>query len=278
MRLARQVREVVEYAAQRFITVVPEIELPGHCRAALACYAHLSCAPPRLPLLLPGALMVYKSSCLCTPSCHGPLARSLSCNSPACCRRPVVGDALRSSDLPSQAAHPDKHLGWRCAGLDDAQMETVPTRWGVHADVYCAVRALSPVRGCSFVCAWSRTGARAPSAAPLSVWVGARSRAALSQAMKPYLGGSGQGGGVPLPGDRAAGGVAALPQLVHPHRRRRGALHVTPAAQQTAAQHAVLTRFRLVSTSGEMVAWRAPFAPRIAGRSARCAELCTCTM
>lgn len=40
-------REVVEYAAQRFITVVPEIELPGHCRAALACYSHLSC-PPRL--------------------------------------------------------------------------------------------------------------------------------------------------------------------------------------------------------------------------------------
>ena len=40
-----QVREVVEYAAARFITVVPEIELPGHCRAALACYTHLSCAP-----------------------------------------------------------------------------------------------------------------------------------------------------------------------------------------------------------------------------------------
>jgi len=39
------VREVVEYAAARFITVVPEIELPGHCRAALACYPHLSCAP-----------------------------------------------------------------------------------------------------------------------------------------------------------------------------------------------------------------------------------------
>lgn len=38
---------MVEYAAQRFITVVPEIELPGHCRAALACYSHLSC-PPRL--------------------------------------------------------------------------------------------------------------------------------------------------------------------------------------------------------------------------------------
>ncbi|KAK9837633.1 hypothetical protein WJX74_001756 [Apatococcus lobatus] len=38
-----EVREVVKYAAERFIEVVPEIELPGHCGAALACYPELSC-------------------------------------------------------------------------------------------------------------------------------------------------------------------------------------------------------------------------------------------
>ena len=32
------VREVVRYAADRFITVVPEIEMPGHARAAIAAY------------------------------------------------------------------------------------------------------------------------------------------------------------------------------------------------------------------------------------------------
>jgi hexosaminidase len=37
------VREVVAYAAERFITVVPEIELPGHSLAALAAYPELSC-------------------------------------------------------------------------------------------------------------------------------------------------------------------------------------------------------------------------------------------
>ncbi len=37
------IREVVEYARQRHITVVPEIELPGHCQAALASYPELSC-------------------------------------------------------------------------------------------------------------------------------------------------------------------------------------------------------------------------------------------
>ncbi len=38
-----EAREVVEYAAEKFITVVPEIELPGHSIAALASYPNLSC-------------------------------------------------------------------------------------------------------------------------------------------------------------------------------------------------------------------------------------------
>ena len=38
-----QVREIVAYAAERHITVVPEIEMPGHCVAALAAYPELSC-------------------------------------------------------------------------------------------------------------------------------------------------------------------------------------------------------------------------------------------
>lgn len=37
------IREVVSYAAARHITVIPEIELPGHSLAALASYPHLAC-------------------------------------------------------------------------------------------------------------------------------------------------------------------------------------------------------------------------------------------
>jgi hexosaminidase len=38
-----QIREVVAYAAARHITVVPEIEMPGHAMAALAAYPELGC-------------------------------------------------------------------------------------------------------------------------------------------------------------------------------------------------------------------------------------------
>lgn len=38
-----QVREIVKYAADRFITVVPEIEMPGHSTAALTAYPELGC-------------------------------------------------------------------------------------------------------------------------------------------------------------------------------------------------------------------------------------------
>jgi len=37
------IREVVEYAQNRYVTVVPEIEMPGHSMAALASYPELSC-------------------------------------------------------------------------------------------------------------------------------------------------------------------------------------------------------------------------------------------
>ncbi|MDE3236761.1 MAG: beta-N-acetylhexosaminidase [Bacteroidota bacterium] len=40
-----QVKEVVRYAADRFITVIPEIEMPGHSSAAIAAYPQLSCFP-----------------------------------------------------------------------------------------------------------------------------------------------------------------------------------------------------------------------------------------
>lgn len=38
-----QIREVVKYAQERYITIIPEIEMPGHATAALSAYPELSC-------------------------------------------------------------------------------------------------------------------------------------------------------------------------------------------------------------------------------------------
>lgn len=38
-----EAKEIVAYAAERHITVIPEIDMPGHMQAALAAYPHLGC-------------------------------------------------------------------------------------------------------------------------------------------------------------------------------------------------------------------------------------------
>jgi hexosaminidase len=40
-----EVKEIVKYAQDRYITIIPEIEMPGHSSAAIAAYPQLSCFP-----------------------------------------------------------------------------------------------------------------------------------------------------------------------------------------------------------------------------------------
>ncbi len=44
------IREIVAYAEERHITIIPEIELPGHSQAAIAAYPHLSCTGEQVPV------------------------------------------------------------------------------------------------------------------------------------------------------------------------------------------------------------------------------------
>ncbi len=39
----KDIQEIIEYAKDRFIDIIPEIDIPGHTRAALASYPNLSC-------------------------------------------------------------------------------------------------------------------------------------------------------------------------------------------------------------------------------------------
>lgn len=40
----KEIKEVIEYAQKRYVTIVPEIEMPGHALAALAAYPEFSCS------------------------------------------------------------------------------------------------------------------------------------------------------------------------------------------------------------------------------------------
>jgi hexosaminidase len=41
----QEVKDIVQYAKDRYITIIPEIEMPGHSSAAIAAYPQLSCFP-----------------------------------------------------------------------------------------------------------------------------------------------------------------------------------------------------------------------------------------
>ena len=54
----QEIRDVVAYAGQRNIMVVPEIEMPGHTSAAIAAYPELSCSGK--PLVVPATWGVFR--------------------------------------------------------------------------------------------------------------------------------------------------------------------------------------------------------------------------
>lgn len=55
-----QVKDIIRYAATRFISIIPEIEMPGHCTAALVAYPQFADlnnpAPLQIPCGYPGDL------------------------------------------------------------------------------------------------------------------------------------------------------------------------------------------------------------------------------
>ena len=58
-------KEIVAYAAERHIQVVPEIELPGHVYAALAAYPQFACCPENLASREPRLVWGIEKDVLC---------------------------------------------------------------------------------------------------------------------------------------------------------------------------------------------------------------------
>ncbi len=61
-----QYRDIVRYAAQRYIDVVPEIDMPGHTHAALSSYPQLTCDGKPSPLYT-GIDVGFSSLCIAKP-------------------------------------------------------------------------------------------------------------------------------------------------------------------------------------------------------------------
>ena len=58
-------REIVSYASERHVTVVPEIELPGHVYAALAAYPEFACFPDNMASRDPRTIWGIEKDVLC---------------------------------------------------------------------------------------------------------------------------------------------------------------------------------------------------------------------
>jgi len=57
-----QYKDIVKYAQDRFMTVIPEIDMPGHTNAALASYPELNCNG-KTPTLYTGTAVGFSSLC-----------------------------------------------------------------------------------------------------------------------------------------------------------------------------------------------------------------------
>jgi len=150
-----QYREIVRYASSRFITIIPEIDTPGHVTAALASYAPLNCDGKAPPLLSGG----YSSLCVRKPITYsflddviGQLAALTpgpyihvggdeALNTPPADYNYFIG---RVQEIVH--AHGKQLLGWHQIVSGDITAGTVAQYWGLAGsteDITLAQRAKS---------------------------------------------------------------------------------------------------------------------------------------
>lgn len=60
-----QIKDIVKYAADRGITIVPELDVPGHSAAAIAAYPFLGCTGNDQPMMTGGVYPKYIETSLC---------------------------------------------------------------------------------------------------------------------------------------------------------------------------------------------------------------------
>jgi hexosaminidase len=148
-----QYKDLVNYAASRHITIVPEIDMPGHTNAALASYAELNCngvAPP----LYTGIDVGFSSYCVNKPITYmflDDVIRELSSLTPgkylhvggdeAHSTTPADYQIFESKVLPIVAKYGKLATGWHEISKTNPPTTAIPQYWdttGVNADVAAA--------------------------------------------------------------------------------------------------------------------------------------------
>jgi len=155
-----QYAEIIAYAASRHITVIPEIDMPGHTNAAQNAYAELNCdgvAPaPRTD-----TEVGYSSLCIgkdITYTFIADVVRELAAMTPgpylhiggdeAMATKPADYLTFLGKVLPIVAASGKQAIGWHEITKANLPASTVPQYWGTDtsdADVAKAVSAGSKV-------------------------------------------------------------------------------------------------------------------------------------
>jgi hexosaminidase len=137
-----QYTDIVNHAAERGITIVPEIDMPGHTNAALASYAQLNCnntAPP----LYTGTSVGFSSLCVpkdVTYQFVDDVVRELAALTPG----PYIhigGDEAQSTSdadyrtfmnkvLPIVTKYGKQSMGWHEVAKVNPPASVVPQYWG----------------------------------------------------------------------------------------------------------------------------------------------------
>lgn len=142
--------DLVRYAAERYITVVPEIDMPGHTNAAQSVYAELNCdgvaVPPRTDIEVG-----YSSLCIdseITYTFVEDVIRELAAMTPGPYLHIGGDEAHATTDedyatfmnrvLPLVYKYGKRPFGWNEVAKVDPPASTVPQYWGTttqNADV-----------------------------------------------------------------------------------------------------------------------------------------------
>ncbi|OZM73502.1 beta-N-acetylhexosaminidase [Amycolatopsis antarctica] len=141
-----QFSDLVAYAASRHITIVPEIDMPGHTNAALASYAELNCdgvAPP----LYTGIEVGFSSLCVdkdITYQFVDDVLGELAAITPGEYLH-IGGDEAHATTeedyrtfmgkvLPLVEKHGKKVTGWHEIAQADLPASAVPQYWGTEGE------------------------------------------------------------------------------------------------------------------------------------------------